>query len=143
MMRFILLIAIFFGIIGYGQVKPLTLEDVPEEVKTVVDSSSLTFVVTKQPEFPGGLDEFKKKFKDNFDAASLKDSVSGIVKSTIYYVVENDGTVNRIKAVGNNEAFNKEAERALKAINAKYEPASVNNIPVRYLMRLPLNMKFK
>lgn len=143
MMRFILLLAIFFGFFGFGQVKPLTPEDVPEEVKKVVDSNSLTFVVMKQPEFPGGLSEFKKKFTDNFDTLSLKDSINGAVKTTIYFVVENDGSVNRIKAVGNNEHFNREAEKAVKAINTKYEPASVNNTPVRYLMRFPLSMNFK
>ena len=67
MMRFILLLAIFFGFLGFGQVRPLTPEDVPEDVKKVVDCSSLTFVVMKQPEFPGGMNEFRKKFSENFD----------------------------------------------------------------------------
>ncbi len=39
MMRFILLLAIFFGFLGFGQVRPLTPEDVPEDVKKVVDCS--------------------------------------------------------------------------------------------------------
>jgi protein TonB len=50
------------------------------------------------------------------------------LKTTIYFVVEPDGTVNRIKAVGDNDEFNKEAERTIKSINTKYEPAQVNNI---------------
>ena len=72
MMRFILLLAIFFGFLGFGQVRPLTPEDVPEDVKKVVDCSSLTFVVMKQPEFPGGMNEFRKKFSENFDATPLR-----------------------------------------------------------------------
>ncbi len=142
MMRFILLLAIFLGFLGFGQVKPLTPEDVPEEVKKVVDCSSLTFVVMKQPEFPGGMNEFRKKFSENFDSTPLKASDSAL-KTTIYFVVETDGTVNRIKAVGDNEEFNKEAERTVKSINAKYEPALVNNMAVRYLMRFPLSMNLK
>lgn len=142
MMRFILLLAIFFGFLGFGQVKPLTPEDVPEEVKKVVDCSSLTFVVMKQPEFPGGMNEFRKKFSENFDSTPLKASDTAL-KTTIYFVVEADGTVNRIKAVGDNEEFNKEAERTVKSINAKYEPALVNNMAVRYLMRFPLSMSLK
>ena len=142
MMRFILLLAIFFGFLGFGQVRPLTPEDVPEDVKKVVDCSSLTFVVMKQPEFPGGMNEFRKKFSENFDATPLKAS-DVTLKTTIYFVVETDGTVNRIKAVGDNDEFNKEAERTIKSISTKYEPAQVNNMAVRYLMRFPLSMNLK
>lgn len=142
MMRFILLLALFLGFLGFGQVKPLTLEDVPEEVKKIVDCSSLTFVVMKQPEFPGGMNEFKKNFSGNFDTTPLKVS-NATLKTTIYFVVEPDGNVNRIKAVGDNEDFNKEAERTIKSMNTKYEPATVNNLAVRYLMRFPLSMRLK
>lgn len=65
------------------------------------------------------------------------------LKTTIYFVVEPDGTVNRIIAVGDNDELNKEAERTIKSINAKYEPAQVNNMAVRYLMRFPLSMNLK
>ena len=142
MMRFILLLAIFFGFLGFGQVRPLTPEDVPEDVKKVVDCSSLTFVVMKQPEFPGGMNEFRKKFSENFDATPLKTSDAAL-KTTIYFVVEPDGTVNRIIAVGDNDEFNKEAERALKSIKTKYAPAKVNNLVVRHILRMPLSMNFK
>ena len=142
MMRFILLLAIFLGFLGFGQVRPLTPEDVPEDVKKVVDCSSLTFVVMKQPEFPGGMNEFRKKFSENFDATPLKAS-DATLKTTIYFVVETDGTVNRIKAVGDNDEFNKEAERALKSIKTKYAPAKVNNLVVRHILRMPLSMNFK
>ena len=142
MMRFILLLAIFFGFLGFGQVRPLTPEDVPEDVKKVVDCSSLTFVVMKQPEFPGGMNEFRKKFSENFDATPLKAS-DATLKTTIYFVVETDGTVNRIIAVGDNDEFNKEAERALKSIKTKYAPAKVNNLVVRHILRMPLSMNFK
>ena len=142
MMRFILLLAIFFGFLGFGQVRPLTPEDVPEDVKKVVDCSSLTFVVMKQPEFPGGMNEFRKKFSENFDSTPLKASDAAL-KTTIYFVVEPDGTVNRIIAVGDNDEFNKEAERALKSIKTKYAPAKVNNLVVRHILRMPLSMNFK
>ncbi len=142
MMRFILLLAIFFGFLGFGQVRPLTPEDVPEDVKKVVDCSSLTFVVMKQPEFPGGMNEFRKKFSENFDATPLKAS-GATLKTTIYFVVETDGTVNRIKAVGDNPEFNAEAERTLSSIKTKYQPATVNNLSVRYLLRFPLSMNIK
>ena len=142
MMRFILLLAIFLGFLGFGQVRPLTPEDVPEDVKKVVDCSSLTFVVMKQPEFPGGMNEFRKKFSENFDATPLKAS-DATLKTTIYFVVEPDGTVNRIIAVGDNDEFNKEAERALKSIKTKYAPAKVNNLVVRHILRMPLSMNFK
>ena len=141
MMRFILLLAIFLGFLGFGQVRPLTPEDVPEDVKKVVDCSSLTFVVMKQPEFPGGMNEFRKKFSENFDATPLKASDAAL-KTTIYFVVETDGTVNRIIAVGDNDEFNKEAERALKSIKTKYAPAKVNNLVVRHILRMPLSMNF-
>ena len=58
-------------------------------------------------------------------------------------MVETDGTVNRIIAVGDNDEFNKEAERALKSIKTKYAPAKVNNLVVRHILRMPLSMNFK
>jgi protein TonB len=65
------------------------------------------------------------------------------LKTTIYFVVEPDGSVNRIKAVGDNAEFNAEAERTLSSIKTKYQPATVNNLSVRYLLRFPLTMNFK
>jgi len=42
------------------------------------------------------------------------------LKTTIYFVVEPDGSVNRIKAMGDNAEFNAEAERTLSSIKTKY-----------------------
>lgn len=141
-MKYLLFLAIFFGFFGFGQTKPLTPEEVPEEVKKVVDCSTLVFVVTKQPEFPGGINEFRKIFKENFNSNAINIS-NATLTTTIYFVVEIDGSVNRIKAMGENEEFNNEAERTIKSISNKYEPANVNNHTVRYLMRFPLTMNFK
>ena len=82
------------------------------------------------------------KFSENFDATPLKAS-DATLKTTIYFVVETDGTVNRIKAVGDNPEFNAEAERTLSSIKTKYQPATVNNLSVRYLLRFPLSMNIK
>jgi hypothetical protein len=53
----------FFWLFRLWSGKAFNSEDVPEEVKKIVDCNTLVFVVTKQPEFPGGLNEFRRNFQ--------------------------------------------------------------------------------
>lgn len=145
MKKFIVLVALFFVGIFFGQesVKALTKEDIPLEVANAVDVSTLTFVIDTEPQFPGGMTEFRKEFSKNFDKTALKKLEGDNIKTVIYYVVETDGSILYAKAIGDNESLNKEAEKALLAIKTKYSPASVNNLIVRYLLKMPLVMIFK
>lgn len=145
MKNFIVLVALFFVGVFYGQepLKSLSKEDVPLEVANVVDVSTLVFVVDTEPQFPGGMSEFRKEFSENFNTSVLKKPEDGVLKTVIYYAVEVDGSIFCVKAIGDDEAFNKEAERTVLAIKTKYNPASVNGLVVRHLLRMPLSMNFK
>lgn len=145
MKKIIALTSLFFIGFFFAQepIKALSKEDIPPEVSKIVDISSLTFIVDTQPSFPGGMAAFRKEFSQNFDTSALEKPKTGILKTVIYYAVEVDGSILQIKAVGESDSFNKEAERALKSIKTKYYPAKVNNLAVRYLLRMPLNMNFK
>ena len=79
----------------------------------------------------------------NFDIFALEKTDGRTLKTVVYYVVEVDGSILYVKAIGENESFNKEAERALKSIKTKYAPAKVNNLVVRHILRMPLSMNFK
>ena len=76
MKNFIVLVALFFVGLFYGQepLKSLTKEDVPLEVANAVDVSTLVFVVDTEPQFPGGISEFRKEFSKNFNTSALKKS---------------------------------------------------------------------
>ena len=145
MKNFIVLVALFFVGVFYGQepLKSLSKEDVPLEVENAVDVSTLVFVVDTEPQFPGGMSEFRKEFSKNFNTSALKKPENGVLKTVIYYAVEVDGSILCAKAIGDNDSFNKEAERALLAIKTKYNPASVNGLLVRHLLKMPLSMSFK
>lgn len=145
MKKIIVLLALFFIGFFFAQepIKALTKEDIPTEVSKIVDISTLTFIVDTEPSFPGGMAAFRNEFSQNFDTSALEKPKSGTLKTVIYYAVEVDGSILYIKAIGENESFNKEAERVLKSIKTKYNPAKVNNLAVRYLLRMPLNMNFK
>ena len=145
MKKFIVLTAVFFMGVFFAQepIKNLSKEDIPIEVANLVDISTVTFMIDTEPSFPGGMAEFRKEFSKNFNTSALKKSENGVLKTVIYYAVEVDGSILCAKAIGDNDSFNKEAERALLAIKTKYNPASVNGLLVRHLLKMPLSMSFK
>ena len=124
-------------------IKNLSKEDIPIEVANLVDISTVTFMIDTEPSFPGGMSAFRKEFSQNFDTSALEKTDGGTLKTVVYYVVEVDGSIVYVKAIGENESFNKEAERTLKSIKTKYAPAKVNNLVVRHILRMPLSMNFK
>lgn len=72
------------------------------------------------------------------------DNINGKGKDTCYvrFIVEKDGSLSNIRAEGKNESFNNEAEKALKKLNSKWTPGSLNNVLVRSLFKVPLYIDF-
>jgi hypothetical protein len=50
--------------------------------------------------------------------------------------------MTEVKAYGDNESFNREAERGLLKIKDKWTPAELNGEKVRYRFRIPLTISF-
>lgn len=90
----------------------------------------------------GGLNGFRSKFQENFDSSAMNGD-EGTLKTEVTFVVEKDGSISQVKANGSNSDFNREAERAVKSIRAKWNPAKIAGQPVRSRFRLPVTMNFE
>ncbi|QOW10941.1 hypothetical protein Q73A0000_11515 [Kaistella flava (ex Peng et al. 2021)] len=106
------------------------------------ESTKDAYAITEQmAEFPdGGLQNFRKMIADNFREKKVRGQ--GKESCELQFVIERDGSITDIKAIGTNESFNKEAIRALSKIKTKWVPAKIDNQPVRYRYRVPLNLDF-
>ena len=97
--------------------------------------------VEKLAEFPGGINEFRNQFTKVFRSDKIKEK--GIVKTLILFVIEKDGSIIEVKALGGSQTFNDESIRAIKKIKGTWIPAEINGEKVRYRFRLPLTMNFQ
>ncbi|MCJ8152193.1 energy transducer TonB [Chryseobacterium sp. SSA4.19] len=66
----------------------------------------------------------------------------GTVRTEVTFVIEKDGSISDVKAIGINGNFNEEAIRVIKSIKTKWIPAKINSERVRYFYKLPLSMTF-
>jgi hypothetical protein len=91
------------------------------------------------PEYPGGINAFRRKFSESFDIRRINSNKPA--KSEAQFVIDLDGNVTDIIAVGENRSMNKEMERVIKTISkTKWKPARLNGEPVKYLFKLPISM---
>ena len=65
------------------------------------------------------------------------------MRTTVSFTVERDGSLTDVKATGSNSDFNREAERAVKAIRGKWNPGKVDGQAVRSKFRFPITMNFE
>lgn len=95
------------------------------------------------PIFPGGINEFRKLIANNFDTSVFKGN-EGLIKTTILIDIDENGKMSNIRSIGENEQFNKEAQRTVQSITSTtiWEPAKQDGQPVKYVFRLPLTMEF-
>lgn len=112
------------------------------EVKPQVSATEIYAEVEQLAEFPGGINAFRNKVQNNFDTGAM-DGDEGVVKTTITFVVERDGSITDIKADGGNKTFNSEAVRTIKSVKNKWTPAKINGQSVRYRYRFPITMQFE
>lgn len=104
------------------------------------DPNVIPTVVDVEATFQGGIDSFRNKVMNNFDNSGLDSG--DLLKTTITFIVERDGTISGIKADGKNADFNSEALRTVKSIKGKWIPAKVKGQPVRSYFKFPISMKF-
>lgn len=98
-------------------------------------------IAETEPLFQGGIHLFRAAISDKFDASAIKET-NGRLTTTLYFVVEKDGSISKVTANGSNGDFNNEAERALKSIKSIWIPAKADGKPIRYIYKLPLAMSF-
>lgn len=124
--------------IGSGT-KPYVVPQ-PSAVKKNPDAVETELSV--EANFVGGIDAFRNKVMNKFDTSSFEDE-GGIMKTTITFIVEIDGTISGIKANGKDVNFNNEAIRTIKLINGKWVPGkNKKGEAVRSYFKFPISMKF-
>lgn len=93
--------------------------------------------------FTGGIDSFRNKVMNNFDGSGFESEE--LVKTTVTFIVEMDGTISGVKANGTNADFNNEAIRTIKSISNKGKWIPAKNKKgefVRSYFKFPISMKF-
>ncbi|MGL6127496.1 energy transducer TonB [Chryseobacterium artocarpi] len=127
--------------VGNGPVinTPPPVIQVPVDKNIIVDEGDLGV----EANFNGGIDSFRNKVMNNFDASGFESE--NIVKTTVTFIVEMDGTISGVKANGTNADFNNEAVRTVKSISNKGKWIPAKNKKgefVRSYFKFPISMKF-
>ena len=111
-----------------------------QDISTAVEGTQANITPA---EYPGGVNELRKKISYSFDLSSL-DNQNGIIKGDVFITVDENGKASGINAAGENEKFNTEAVRVAKLAteNITWTPAKIDGKPVRYKYKIPLAVQF-
>jgi hypothetical protein len=114
-----------------------------QSVYPISDANITSFKDSKvayQPNYPGGMEAFKKEIIDHFNINAINGK--GKLQSIVIFIIEKDGSIITAKGFGENQNFNKQAELAVLLIQKKWEPAIRNGQPERAYMSVPLTLNF-
>lgn len=155
MKKFFPLLAITFSTLYFAQTnnssnvsetntqknQPVSLSEIPdlEFIKTKLDMKGVVTKADELPEFPGGMKAFHKKYFENIQTLDLKHKEK--IDTRLYFIVEKNGYVRNVTAVGTNKKHAKEAEMGMRRIFERWKPAKLNGESVRYLYYFPLVSK--
>lgn len=137
MKKFLFFILFLFYYSVFCQDNQIPSENLPEVVLTKRKAITEN---EKPPVFPLGSEIFRKILSENFRTEKISDSLD--IHCDLFFIVDKEGNISEIKANGKNQEFNNEAVYALSQIKEKWDPATLNGIPVKYMMKVPLDMKF-
>lgn len=108
-------------------------------IKTKLDLKQVVTKADSLPEFPGGMNAFKRKYFENIETLDLKQNEK--VDTRLYFIVEKNGYVRNVTAVAKNKKHAEAAEQGVRKIFARWKPAKINGEAVRYLFYFPLTSK--
>jgi hypothetical protein len=113
-----------------------------DEVK--IDLDSVDKNVTKSAEYETGLNAFRKLLSNAFDS-SIIGNESGTLKSYVRFLIDENGNLSNVEAIGNSNLFNQEAILTFYRIinKGKWKPAEKDGVPVKSVYQLPLTMQFR
>lgn len=126
--------------IGTGPVINTVL---PKPIPQPVDKNKIETELSAEANFTGGIESFRNKVMNTFDGSGFDSSE--VMRTTITFIVEINGTISGIKATGPDADFNNEAVRTIKAISAKgkWTPGkNKQSESVRSAFKFPISMKF-
>ncbi|TXF75003.1 energy transducer TonB [Chryseobacterium sp.] len=122
--------------------KPVTSVVPGKQADMPKTSDEPAVIVDVQANFSGGIEAFRNKVMQNFDTSDFEEN-GGVIKTTVTFIVEKDGTISGIKTNGANAEFSLEAERTIKAVKGKWIPAKIKGQPVRSYFKFPISMRFE
>ena len=112
------------------------IAETPSEPKGPVG----TAVLDVQPNFPGGIDKFREKVGEKFEAPEINEEK--VISILVSFVIEKDGTMTDIKVLRNpGYSLDAEAIRVLKSIKTKWIAGILNGKPVRTQYSLPIKVQ--
>ncbi|MFC5871587.1 energy transducer TonB [Chryseobacterium arachidis] len=126
--------------IGTGPVINTVL---PKVIPQPIDKQKVETELSAEASFNGGIESFRNKVMNTFDGSGFDSG--DVMKTTITFIVEIDGTISGIKANGADADFNNEAIRTIKTISAKGKWTPGKNKQgesVRSAFKFPISMKF-
>lgn len=118
-------------------------KEIVKETPAKPNPNEIVKNVDVEADFIGGVNAFRTKVLQNFDSSVVENETGEVVKAVVTFVVERDGTISNIKVSGTNTDFNKEAEKTIKGIKGKWNPAKFQGENVRSYFRFPISMQFE
>ena len=118
-------------------------KEIVKETPAKPNPNDIIIGVDVEADFIGGVNAFRTKVLQNFDSSVVENEAGEVVKAVVTFVVERDGTISNIKVSGANTDFNKEAEKTIKGIKGKWNPAKFQGENVRSYFRFPISMQFE
>ena len=118
-------------------------KEIVKETPAKPNPNDIIIGVDVEADFIGGVNAFRTKVLQNFDSSVVENETGEVVKAVVTFVVERDGTISNIKVSGTNTDFNKEAEKTIKGIKGKWNPAKFQGENVRSYFRFPISMQFE
>lgn len=106
------------------------------DAEVVEDVNKIYTAVEVMPEYPGGINEFRKYIMNKFNTPNIDRDLKGQIIVT--FVVEPDGSLSNIKAVRDlGYGTGKEAERVIRS-SKKWSPGVQNGRKVRVNYTFPI-----
>ena len=118
-------------------------KEIVKETPAKPNTNEIVKNVDVEADFIGGVNAFRTKVLQNFDSSVIENETGEVVKAVVTFVVERDGTISNIRVSGANTDFNKEAEKTIKGIKGKWNPAKFQGENVRSYFRFPISMQFE
>ncbi|WEK68910.1 MAG: energy transducer TonB [Candidatus Chryseobacterium colombiense] len=142
MMRKIILgTCIFLGFFSFGQ-EPVKGTAELNELVLKEKNGKVRMDDEKPAFFPLGSITLQNMISKNFKMKNVITHNAEQISCDLTFIIDREGSMTEIKAIGSNDSFNKEAERAISKIKQKWSPAEINGQKVRYRFKIPLSVKF-
>lgn len=134
----------FSGIFIFSQISETSNFDpskIPDYtvLKTKLNLKDVVTEADQKPEFPGGMDAFKRKFFEGMPTIQMKQNQK--LSTRLYFIVEKDGYIRNVAAVSDDKKHAEAAELGVKRIFTRWKPAMVGDQKVRYLYSFPLSVR--